>query len=140
MIHNLRFRLFVYSHEDEDELYQALINIFGDVEVEREVVEGINEEPIIILYGVIFKKRILKDFVLNLKSDIYFNGNDFFDKVDKKMDDNANLFIRLSKDYAKNKELKILDGGDSIHLKIKIAAYPSKKRIAIPIVKEIFVN
>ncbi|MDR2545540.1 MAG: exosome protein [Methanobrevibacter sp.] len=139
MIHNIRFRLFVYSNENEDELYQALINIFGNVEVEREIAEGINEEPIIILSGTIFKKKILKEFVSNLRSDVNFNCNDFFDKLDKKMDDNANLFIRLSKDYAKNDELKILDCGDSIHLKIKIAAYPSKKRIAIPIVKELFV-
>ncbi|MDR2624541.1 MAG: exosome protein [Methanobrevibacter sp.] len=138
MIHNIRFRLFVYPHENEYELHDGLINVLGDVEVEREIAEGINEEPIVILSGRITKKKILKDLITNLKSDLNFDRDDFLDKIDKKMDENSNLFIRLSKESAKNKELEILDGGDSIHLKIKIAAYPSKKEIAIPIVKELF--
>ena len=54
------------------------------------------------------------------------------------MDENGNLFLRLSKEKALDDEWEILDGGDSIHLKIKIAAYPAKKEVAIKKISEIF--
>ena len=56
------------------------------------------------------------------------------------MDDNGNLFLRLSKDAAADDRIEILDSGDSIHLKIKIAAYPAKKEIAITKVKQFIKN
>ena len=55
-----------------------------------------------------------------------------------KMDEKGNLFLRLSKEKALGEEWEILDGGDSIHLKIKIAAYPAKKEVAIKKISEIF--
>ncbi len=54
------------------------------------------------------------------------------------MDEKGNLFLRLSKEKALGEEWEILDGGDSIHLKIKIAAYPAKKEVAIKKISEIF--
>ena len=54
------------------------------------------------------------------------------------MDEKGNLFLRLSKEKALDEEWEILDGGDSIHLKIKIAAYPAKKEVAIKKISEVF--
>ena len=34
-------------------------------------------------------------------------------------------------------EWEILDGGDSIHLKIKIAAYPAKKSTSIQVMSDL---
>jgi RNA binding exosome subunit len=138
MIHNIRFRVFIYSYEDENEVLESLKNVLNDIEFNKEIAEGIDEKPIIILSGRINKKKNLKNFINNLKTDENFNLKDFLSKLDKKIDKNGNLFIRLSKESAKNGEFKIINGGDSIHLKIKIAAYPSKKEIAIPIAESLF--
>ena len=54
------------------------------------------------------------------------------------MDEKGNFFLRLSKEKALEEEWEILDGGDNIHLKIKIAAYPAKKEVAIKKISEIF--
>ena len=82
--------------------------------------------------GVIDKKRYLKDFLNNLFEEL---GTDeiikLYDDIDKKMDDQCNLFLRFSKDAAVDEKWQIVDRGDSIHLKIKIAAYPAKKDIAL---------
>ena len=83
MIHNIRFREFVYESENLDELTQAIYNIFPDAEIESEDAEGLME-------------------------------------VDEK--------------------ITIVDSGDSIHLKVKIAAYPAKKEIAIKKVREAIEN
>ena len=137
MIHNIKYRMFVYENEDEQELRTALNNIFPDVIPEVEEAEGLLEDEIIILSGVIDKKRYLKDFLNNLFEEL---GTDeiikLYDDIDKKMDDQCNLFLRLSKEDAIYEDLHIIDNGDSIHLKIKVEAYPAKKEIAVKNMKE----
>ncbi len=54
------------------------------------------------------------------------------------MDDSGNLFLRFDKQRAFLGDLKVVDHGDSIHLKIKIAAYPAKKKVAIKIARKLF--
>lgn len=136
MIHNIRFREFVYEDEDLDELKQAILNIFPDAEVEIEEAEGLTENKILILTGVLNKKRDTKDFfnkLLALDSEVL---DKLINDLDKKVDENGNLFLRLSKEDAIDEKITILDSGDSIHLKIKIAAYPAKKEVAIKNLKE----
>ena len=47
-----------------------------------------------------------------------------------KIDEKGNWFLRFDKQDALDEIWTILDKGDAIHLKIKIAAYPAKKEIA----------
>ena len=86
-----------------------------------------------------FLKRETKEFLNTLIESI---GEDqlvkLYNDLDRKMDEKGNLFLRLSKEKALEEEWEILDGGDSIHLKIKIAAYPAKKEVAIKKISEIF--
>ena len=58
--------------------------------------------------------------------------------MNNKMDDKGNLFLRFDKQRAYLGDLKIIEHGDAIHVKIKIAAYPAKKENAIAGAKEIF--
>jgi RNA binding exosome subunit len=136
MIHNIRFRLFVYKNENEEELIQATHNILPECEIEKEEALGIREDPIIILSGFIDKKRKTKEFFKKL---LLCDKNQLIkleEDLDKKIDNSGNLFLRFSKEDALNEKWTIVDKGDSIHLKIKIAAFPCKKEIAINKVKE----
>ena len=134
MIHNIKFRAFVYEDESVDEISQAILNILPEAEIEAEEAEGMLEDKIIILSGSVSKKRYTKTFF-----------NELLDAVDKeklnedlelKMDEKGNWFLRFDKVDALNEKWTILDSGDSIHLKVKIAAYPAKKEIAIDKVRE----
>ena len=139
MIHNIRYRVFIYENEDKDEILEALLNILPTAEPEVEEAEGLLEEKMLILTGTISKKRETKEFLNNLISSV---GEDqlvkLYNDLDKKMDEKGNLFLRLSKEKAAEEQWEILDGGDSIHLKIKIAAYHAKKEVAINKISEIF--
>lgn len=136
MIHNIRFREFVYEDENLDELKQAIFNIFPDAVIEVEEAEGLTENKILILSGVISKKRHTKDFINKLIALDKAVLDKLVDDLDKKVDESGNLFLRLSKEAACDDKIVILDSGDSIHLKIKIAAYPAKKEIAINKIRE----
>ncbi|RBQ22921.1 RNA-binding protein [Candidatus Methanobinarius endosymbioticus] len=137
MIHNIRYRIFVYEDENEEELIEGLKNILPTAKIEREVAEGMLEDKIVILSGKIDKKKEIKEFLKTLLA----MDKDFLEKLSKdlnrKTDENGNLFLRFSKDSACNEKWEICDTGDSIHLKVKIAAYPAKKEVAIKLLNEV---
>lgn len=156
MIHNIRYRVFVYENEDLNLITEALLNILPSADIEAEEVEGLLEEPMVILSGMVSKKRYTKEFLNNLLAIDKDQLSKLYNDLDKKMDEKGNLFLRFSKDFkvleseennhSENdshdvidlNQWKILDGGDSIHLKIKVAAYPAKKEVALKILDEVF--
>ena len=134
MIHNIKFRAFVYKNESVDEISQAILNLLPEAEIEAEEAEGLLEDKILILTGVVYKKRYTKDFFNKLlqSTDLEKLNND----LEQKMDEKGNWFLRFDKADALDEKLTILDKGDSIHLRVKIAAFPAKKQIAVDKVRE----
>ena len=134
MIHNIKFRAFVYENESIDEISQAILNILPDAEIEAEEAEGLLEDKIIILTGVVSKKRYTKAFFNTLLqwSDLEKLDSD----LERKIDESGNWFLRFSKTDAIDEKWTIVDSGDSIHLKIKLEAYPAKKQIAVDNVRQ----
>ena len=134
MIHNIKFRAFVYENESIDEISQAILNILPEAEIEAEEAEGLLEDRIIILSGIVSKKRYTKTFFNTLLESVDLDklNND----LERKMDDKGNWFLRFDKADALDEKFTILDKGDAIHLKVKIAAFPAKKEIAVEKVRE----
>ncbi|WP_407453777.1 RNA-binding protein [Methanobrevibacter sp.] len=134
MIHNIKFRAFVYENESVDDISQAILNLLPEAEIEAEEAEGLLEDKIIILSGVVSKKRYTKTFFNKLMESVDLEklNND----LERKMDEKGNWFLRFDKSDALDEKLTILDKGDAIHLKIKIAAFPAKKQIAVDKVRE----
>jgi len=136
MIHNIRYRLFVYEDENEEELIGGLKNILPTAKIERELAEGMMEDEIIILSGKIDKKKETKEFLSSLLSMDKLSLEKLASDLQKKTDKSGNLFLRFSKTSACEEKWEICDVGDSIHLKIKIMAYPAKKEVAIKLLYE----
>ena len=134
MIHNIKFRAFVYEDESFDEISQAILNLLPEAEIESEEAEGLLEDKIIILSGMVSKKRYTKTFFNKLLESVDLEklNNDLEQKIDEK----GNWFLRFDKADALDEKLTILDKGDSIHLRVKIAAFPAKKQIAVDKVRE----
>lgn len=134
MIHNIKFRVFVYENEDVEELSQAVLNILPEAEINVEEAEGLTEDKIIILSGVVSKKRYTKAFFNLLLESVDLDKLN--DDLERKIDEKGNWFLRLDKEDAIDEKLTVKDSGDSIHLKIKIAAFPAKKEISVGKVRE----
>ena len=134
MIHNIKFRAFVYEDEDIDEISQAILNILPEAEIEAEEAEGMLEDRILILSGVVSKKRYTKAFFNTLLENVDLDKLN--DDLERKMDEKGNWFLRFDKTDALDEKWTILDKGDAIHLKVKVAAFPAKKQIAVDKVRE----
>ncbi|WP_405281902.1 RNA-binding protein [Methanobrevibacter sp.] len=134
MIHNIKFRAFVYENESIDEITQSILNILPEAEIEAEEAEGLLEDKIIILSGVVSKKRYTKTFFKKLLDSVDLEKLN--DDLELKIDEKGNWFLRFDKDDALDEKWTILDKGDAIHLKVKIAAFPAKKQIAVDKVRE----
>jgi RNA-binding protein len=138
MIHNISYRVFVYGTENEDKVGESLRTIFLEASPQREVTEGYYNNPVTILSQKFSKKREISDFIKKLNEMDDNEKTNVLNELDRKMDDKGNLFLRFHKQEAFKGNWKVVEHGDSIHIKIKIAAYPAKKEGAIKIAREIF--
>ena len=134
MFHNIKFRAFVYENESLDDITQAILNILPEAEIEAEEAEGMLEDKIIILSGTVSKKRYTKTFFNTLIK--WTDSDKLNDDLERKIDEKGNWFLRFDKIDALDEIWTILDNGDAIHIKVKIAAYPAKKEIAVAKVRE----
>ena len=138
MIHNIKFRAFVYEDESIEDISQAILNILPEAEIEAEEAEGMLDDKIIILSGRVSKKRYTKTFFNTLIE--WTDSDKLNEDLERKMDEKGNWFLRFDKEDALDEIWTIKDSGDAIHLKIKIAAFPAKKEIALDKVREAILN
>lgn len=138
MIHNLSYRAFVYGTENEEKVREALSTLLPTAQPHKETTEGYHKNQVIILQGKITKKRELKDFLEKLHSLKPSAKKRILRELESKIDERGNLFLRFDKQRAYLGDLKVVDHGDSLHLKMKIAAYPSRKEEALKVARQIF--
>jgi RNA binding exosome subunit len=138
MIHNISYRAFVYGTENKEKVLESIKTLFPNSSPQCEATEGYYKNTVLILSNKIDKKREIKDFVEKLSKLNVPARKRILNSLEDKMDDFGNLFLRFDKQRAFLGDLKVVDHGDSIHLKIKIAAYPAKKKVAIEIARKLF--
>ena len=138
MIHNISYRAFVYGTENKEKVLESIKTLFPNSSPQCEATEGYYKNPVLILNNKIDKKREIKDFVEKLTSMKDPAKKRIINQLENKMDDYGNLFLRFDKQRAYLGDLKVVEHGDSIHIKIKIAAYPAKKKVALKIARKLF--
>lgn len=138
MIHNISYRAFVYGTENKEKVLESIKTLFPNSSPQCETTEGYYKNPVLILSNKIDKKREIKDFVEKLSKMNDPTRKRIIHQLENKMDDSGNLFLRFDKQRAYQGDLKVVEHGDSIHLKIKIAAYPAKKKVALEIARKLF--
>ncbi|MGB9938125.1 MAG: RNA-binding protein [Methanobacterium sp.] len=138
MIHNISYRVFVYGTENEEKVREAIKTLFPNSHPETEQIEGYFKNPVLILHDKITRKGEIKDFLKILDQLDSSAKKRIINELNNKMDDKGNLFLRFDKQRAYRGDLKVIEHGDAIHVKTKIAAYPAKKEKAMELAKEIF--
>jgi RNA binding exosome subunit len=130
---NVHFRAFCHATEDEDKVTQALKFVSGADEVTREMTEGYHGNPIVVLEVFIKEKRRSKDFFARLSED---DLREIMNTLEKRMDDDCNLFLRLDKQEAYLGNLKMTTSDDAIAIRAKVESYPKKLETAMKSAKE----
>jgi RNA-binding protein len=125
---NVHFRVFSHATEDEAKVVQALKFASGADEATREVTEGYHGNPIIILEVFIKEKRRAKDFFSKLSTE---SLEEILGSLDRRMDDDCNLYLRLDKQEAYLGVLKLTSSDDAIAVRAKVESYPKKRETAM---------
>ncbi|MFC2154597.1 RNA-binding domain-containing protein [Candidatus Altiarchaeota archaeon] len=141
-IHNVQVDL--YSGEGERAENMRLLENFlpEDAELVEEIVEpelegGVFTKKLSVLSARIDSSKKSDDFLQNISENLAAEDKEAITaSLSKNIDDEGILYIRLDRKAAKEGQFKIIDSGDCIHIKAKIAAYPQKKEKALSIVKE----
>ncbi len=120
---NVHFRVFCHATEDEAKVVQALKFTSGSDERTREVTEGYHGNPIVILEVFVKEKRRSKEFFSRLSVD---DLQEIVGSLDKRMDDDCNLYLRLDKQEAYLGNLKMTTSDDAIAVRAKVESYPKK--------------
>ena len=130
---NVHFRVFCHATEDEAKVIQALKFASGADEIKREVSEGYHGNPIIILEVFIKEKRRSKDFFSRLDDAAI---QELLGSLEKRMDDDCNLYLRLDKQEAYLGVMKLTASDDAIAVRAKVESYPKKRETAMKSVTE----
>lgn len=138
MIHNISYRVFVYGTENEEKVKETIKALFPYSNPHKEVIEGYFKNLVLVLSDKIEKRREIKDFMKLLKNLKPSAKKRILNELDMKIDSNGNLFLRFDKQLAYLDNLKIIEHGDAVHVKINIAAYPARKETAMEIAERIF--
>jgi RNA binding exosome subunit len=138
MIHNISYRVFVYGTENEEKVREAIKNLFPNSQPQEEIIEGYFKNSVLLLHDKIENNRQIKDFIKILENLDPSIKKRIINELNRKMDEKGNLFLRFDKQRAYLGDFKIIEHGDAVHVKLKIAAYPAKKKNAIEVAMKIF--
>ncbi len=103
----------------------------------EESVESFENRQIKILTLDISKESHTKIFIKTLKERIGTEQcKKLLEQKWSRLDDELYFYIRLDKKLALNDKYILTDGGDCIHIKLHIAAFPKNREAALKVVEE----
>lgn len=150
-IHNAKLSVFLKPEEYEKnpeliqiikDKYHKLLPIDFDKEkisIKEEIAESFENRKIKILILEIIKEAHTKAFIKTLKELL---GKEqcktLLEQRWSRLDEELYYYIRLDKESILNDKYVLTDGGDCIHIRLHIAAYPKKTDSALKVVEEMF--
>ena len=128
----------VHATEDEQRVLKALrLAMPEGVEVKRTRVRGHFGNPIVLLEARVKRKGAIQELWRNILANLGRGGlEELRGSLPRKIDDRCNLYLRFDKQRAHGGELVFTEGGDAVHFKLKVAAFPAKPEVAVKLVKD----
>ncbi len=149
-IHNVTLRVFVKPGEDKQAIQEGLQQLsglnktaFADEDPKKRVVikcsaaTGFNNEKIQICELYLDKQKLCKAFLTNLLSTLSQEQKELISKQRRtRLDEQLHFFLRFKKQELMQGVYELTDSGDCYHVRLSIAAFPSKREIALQVVEE----
>lgn len=136
--HSVNLRAFVHATESEEKVKKALGFIAGDVKIDAKRTKGHFGNPMIILEARITRKKEIKTFFNKIRG--ASPATNILPELEKRVDDECNLFFRLDKQMAYEEQPVLASNEDVIACRLKIAAYPANRNNAITTAKKFLEN
>ncbi|MBW2973211.1 hypothetical protein KY346_02350 [Candidatus Woesearchaeota archaeon] len=136
--------VFIKEDEDPEEIKSALLSFIPfDIEKEKIQVQqksaaGFEDKKIRILKIELEKPRHTNAFLKHLLEKLTKEQKEMLlSQAESRLDNHLHFFIRFDKDKLLNKEYEITDSGNCFHIKLHIAAFPSKREIALEAIEKL---
>ena len=146
LAHQIELSVFSYPEEELEQIHRAFLGLLPfdcekeNIKVEKTEAEGFAQKKIAILKAVIVKASNTNDFLGNIL--IKLSDDDrktILRQIESRLDEELDFFLRLDKDeWVKNRRLAPTDSGKCFHIKISVAAFPRKRKVAIGILEDLF--
>ena len=146
LAHNIHITVFCKPEEDTGLIIKKLLFFVPfdikeqKIEIKKRTAIGFNEKKITVLEIYLEKESHTTLFLNNLTKNLTDEQKSLIKKqADSRLDSELNFFLRFDKSKLINKDkLWLTDKGNCYHIRIKIAAFPKKKEIALKIINKIF--
>ena len=129
---------FAHVTEDEQRVLSVLRTLLpGGIGVRRLKLKGHHGNPIINLEARVGQRKLLREFWQRVLTKLRVGELKKLGKiVPERVDENCFFYLRFDKQLAHAGELVLTDSGDAIHFKLKVAAYPAKRELAVKLLEK----
>ena len=146
LAHNIHITVFCKPEDDVGLITEKLLFLVPfdlkkeKIKFKKRTAVGFNNRKIIILEVYLKKESHTNLFLTDLVKKLTYEQKLLIKKqAESRLDHELNFFLRIDKSRLINEnKLWLTDKGDCYHIKIKIAAFPKKKEIALKIIDKIF--
>jgi len=146
LAHNICITVFCKPKDNTELIAKKLLllvpfdNKKEKIELKKTNATGFNEKKITILEIYLEKESHTNLFLKNLAKNLADEQKLLIKRqAESRLDDELNFFLRLDKSKLTNEDkLWLTDKGDCYHIRIKIAAFPHKREVALKTIEKIF--
>jgi len=136
---------FVKEDESLEEILSALKSLIPlDLEkekipVKRQTAKGFEEKKIVILKIELEKARHTNAFIQDLLNKLTKGQKELLlEQAELRLDQHQHFFLRLDKEKLLNEgKYELIDKGNCFHIKLHIAAFPSKRQEALKVIEKL---
>jgi RNA binding exosome subunit len=131
-----------HATEDEQKVLKALRVLLPDeVEIRMVKLKGHFGNPILKFTASIKQRRLVRELWKRMTTKLRAGELVKLGRVaPERIDETCHLYLRFDKQLACAGELALTEGGDAVHIKLKVAAYPADREVATKIVQEFISN
>lgn len=146
LAHQIKLSVFSKQEDNEKDVLNSFLSLIPfDLEEEKlklktSTAEGFEHKKIKVFELTLKKEKHTTKILKNLINKLTDEQKQLILKqAGSRLDENLKFFLRFDKDkLIKEDKLELTDKGNCFHIKISIAAFPSKKEKALEIVKSLF--
>ncbi|MBN1275579.1 hypothetical protein JXA12_04795 [Candidatus Woesearchaeota archaeon] len=139
--HTITLTTFVKPEEDKEAIKEQLLSLAPlDLEKEGLVVKeahatGFNDRKITILSLTLQKERHTNAWLDHLRGRLSGAQKQQLLEQENRLDQDCQFYLRFQKKHLP--KLVLIDGGDCVHVRMSIAAFPKKRERALMLMREI---
>jgi len=134
LAHGAVLRVHGHATESEDRVRQALALFAGEAEPTRGLAEGVYGNPIVVLEAKL-DKRAAQAMWERLRSHAEL-AERLRTEAARRIDERCQFFARFDKQRAFHGQAELTASDDAVHLRSKIATFPTRQELAIRAVQD----